>query len=156
MSEENRKDIRQRLLQARSEFFHWLISHPVVEWESISPHSGLSIRQLLTCILQRTDLLASMVSGAAKKHSFLNFPQPILRFVEIQACRISARRQTPQSLMDRFQGSLETALILLEDIPEEEWSNGAKILGRYQTVEQVFRDYLVFFQERLDEIRQLL
>jgi hypothetical protein len=97
-----------------------------------------------------------MVSGAAKRHSFLNYPQPILRFVETQAFRISSRRQTPQILKERFQRSFETGLVLLEDIPEEEWSDGAKILGRYQTVEQIFRDYLVFVQDRLDEIRQLL
>jgi hypothetical protein len=152
MSKETRSEIRLQLVQARSEFIRRLETLPTHKWDLAAAGSSWSIRQVFTRIVQRTDLLSSMASGAANRHNFMNYPQPILHFAERWLIRFSSRRQTPQSLAEDYHKTFQTALILLEDIPEENWQNGAKILGRYRTVEQIYREYLDFFHSQMAEI----
>ncbi len=152
MSKEARAEIRSQLIQARADLLYWVNSTSRADWEMGDSGSRWSTRQLLARIAQRTDLLASMAAGAANKHSFMNYPQGILSRAEQLVVNINARRLKLPILAEHLSKSYQTALILLEDIPDEDWQNGAKILGRYCTVEQVYRDYLEFIRNRLQEL----
>jgi hypothetical protein len=106
---------------------------------------------LIARIIQKTSFLAPMVSGAASKHSFLNYPAPILHVI----AHLGLRRLPPEDLRDRFTQDLNVALILLDDLSEQDWMNTAKILGRSRSVEQIFQEYLEFFSQTMAEIQQI-
>ncbi len=149
-----RDEIRSGLETTRVAFHDLLGSVEAEDWGKRSGNPAWTVGEVLYHLALRLQLLARSIGWVPK------LPASVFNRLTVPMIRIGARKQTQQSVAEKYDDAHYAALRLLDSIQEGEWDKGVSypnwdsLLEGYVTIERLFRHPAAHFELHSEEIRQ--
>ena len=134
----DRAALRSRLEETRSAFHGLIESLTNDDWHRKTATTAWTICEVMTHLADGLARLPEAIARVRQGRNFLNLPSflnwlthPINRWL----VKWSARSQTRESILARYDQAHAALLATLEEIQDDEWSRGAQCYGAgYKTV----------------------
>ena len=152
----NADEARAALEQARTEYRELVLGISDDEWGRRSNNAGWTNGQL--CWHMAFGVGAGGQSiNRLRKNNGLNPPGPLMamiNFASLWMVRIRSRSATPESLLAFYDEGHAKMLELVDEIGDDEWSNGGIVLGEQTTVGGAFGFTSDHISEHAAEMRR--
>ena len=145
----NADEARTVMAASREQFSELILGMSSEEWNRTSNNGGWNNGQLCWHIAFGAGAGARTVARL-RQNKGLDPPAPLMaifNLLSLWLVRVRSRGATPESVLAYFDQGHGQTLKLVDGIRDDEWSNGATVLGEHVTVGGAF----VSLQEHLDE-----
>ena len=149
----DREAIRAQLEATRAGFHALVDGLQPDDWSRKSGNKAWTIGQLLSHIADNVGLSAGSIRMARQGKGF-NPPRLLRNPMNVWMTRMSARRADPESVREQYDDGHLRLLTTLDELSDDEWSNGARFLGEYQTIEDLLHSVPAHFREHETDIRK--
>ena len=134
----DRAALRAQLEETRLAYHRFVESLTDEEWESKHTETNWTVREMLSHIVDGVAHASPAIDHVRRGKSFLNLP-PFLNWLTAPAnywiSKRSARGQTRQTIVARYDAAHQALLNKIDSIRDDEWSLGAHCYGEgYKTV----------------------
>lgn len=131
----DREALRAQLEETRMAFHALVESLTEEEWHSKTATTAWTVCEVLTHVADGRARLLAAIAHVRQGKNYFNLPSwlrdPLIRWLGTW----SARGQTPESILRRYDQAHTAFLAILEGIRDDEWSRGAQCFGDgYKTV----------------------
>lgn len=136
---DRRSALRAGLEATRLEFHRRLAAVSASAWNSKSPSSSWTVREVFTHLTWALEMLPKEVEGARRGRGMFNLPKRISDPASYWYMRWLARGATPAALAQRYDQAMQAVVQLIDTIPEEDWQRGANFYAEgFHSVEDLF------------------
>ena len=152
----NAEEARAALEQARNDFRELVLGLSDDEWNRDSKNAGWTNRQLCWHMAFGVGAGGQSISRLRKNKS-MDPPGPlmaVINFASLWMVRIRSRSATSESLLAFFDEGYGKMLSLVDEIGDDEWSNGGVVLGEHTTVGGAFGFTSNHISEHAAEMRR--
>lgn len=130
--------IRARLEANREEFLKLLDAVTDERWVEKAPSCDWTCGEVLVHLTWALEQLPAEIRSAQREHGMFNYPKRIADPLSYRYTRWLARNETRASLRRRYSAGISAALAAMNEVPEGDWSKGAKFYGeRFYTVAEL-------------------
>lgn len=152
----DRAALRDQLEATRLAYHRFVESLTDEEWESKQTATNWTVRELLSHVVDGVAHASPAIDHVRRGKSFLNLP-PFLNWLTAAAnywmSQRSARGQTRQTIVARYDAAHQALLSTMESIRDDEWYLGAPCYGEgYKTVLDLCVGPTQHFQEHAAQI----
>ena len=131
----DREALRAQLEETRVAFHALVESLTEAQWHSKTATTAWTVCEVLTHVADGRARLLAAIAHVRQGKNYFNLPSwlrdPLIRWHGTW----SARGQTPESILRRYDQAHTAFLAILEGIRDDEWSRGAQCFGDgYKTV----------------------
>ncbi len=134
----DRAALRARLEETHAAFHTLIAELPDEVWYSKTTSTHWTVRELMSHIVDGLAHTPEAIEHVRREKQFLNLP-PVLSWltasINLLMSKWSARGQTRQTMLSRYNAAHQALLNTMESIRDDEWSRGAQCYGEgYKTV----------------------
>lgn len=153
----DREALRADLEATRTAFHELLNSVSSEEWQSKGRSTAWTVRELFTHLAHDMEFVPRLVEHAREGKDMLNMPSFLTGKINYLITRWMGRKETPQSLAEKYDSYFADALATLDAVQDDEWQRGANFFGEgFWTIEQIFKNISHHFEEHSAQIRETL
>lgn len=145
----DRESIRVELEATRQAYHDLVASISPDDWKKETANPGWRVGQILWHLAWGASFFPKGVEQC-RKGKARNPPTWIMNPLNKLITRISSRKATPQSVLEKYDANHARILACLDGVRDDEWGKGVKPLGAfgvYKTIESVFRSVTFHFKE---------
>jgi uncharacterized protein (TIGR03083 family) len=153
----DRDAIRAELAATRAAFHDLVGTLSPDDWRRPTRNPAWSVGDLLHHLVASLELLPREVSLARQGKGMYNLPRFVLDPLSAWITRWEARRQSLDSVAQRYDEAYAAAMRILGEVRDDEWGHGARFWGEgFKDIEALFRSQARHFAEHGGDIAAAL
>lgn len=136
----DRAALRSALEEHRDAFLALVDAIPDERWNEKSPTCAWTIGEVLVHLTWAVEQLPQEVVSARRGKGMFNYPSVVAAPLSYWYTRWMARNASRESIRNRYRAAISAALIALDDVPDSDWTKGARFYGeRFYSVADLFK-----------------
>jgi uncharacterized damage-inducible protein DinB len=152
----DRTALRAQLEETRTAYHALMASLSDADWDQKTGSTAWTVGEMMTHLADTLADKPAAIASVRRGKNYLNFP-PALHWLAMRIgyrqVKQSARRQTCQTILARYDQAYAALLATLEGIKDQEWTLGAFCYGEgYKTIPEVCQMVVSHFQEHAAQI----
>jgi hypothetical protein len=153
----DRESIRSEFAVTRAAFHDLMSQVGPGDLKRTTGNSAWNIGDLLYHLVSSLELLPREVAKARKGKGMYNLPHRLLDPLNAWSTRLGARRETPATLIQRYERAYAASIDVLDQVRDDEWRSGGNFWGEgFLDIEGLFRAQTLHLAEHGPVIREAL